>query len=330
MIKLKNLIETFNLNEITEKTVLYHRSWKKFKPGDIIDPSNSGNEGKDETGAHWLSKKFWEVKLEEYRRQHHQNQPSRFDCVYCSVIPQSAFIGKGYLYEVKPIGKIHVTMAYYIDLMGEINDRAERDYREWGRDVYDYPEKEREDAIKRMNERMWRSHHYEFEEMFERYWSKEHGDQLKSDTKWVEVLCEKVEVVSEFSEESHKHFKVGDRIRLKQDIEVDNFYGHKSSGNHELSEEELKRVLDTFHGKKNDSDWTKSYTLKIPKGTTGKISKSFIAAIRGRASSFSHIPYRSLVMTPDGFDIYIDLLSVVSKLTSHDKRVKTEDIIEKI
>jgi hypothetical protein len=107
---------------LSNNVTLYHRSPKKFKVGDTltaqVDPA---------TGNHWLAKKQYEKEMEEYRKKHYPNLPSRFNCIYSSFSPRSRFIGKGYLYAVKPIGKTHITDSKIIDQLGR-NSWKDDDY----------------------------------------------------------------------------------------------------------------------------------------------------------------------------------------------------------
>ena len=114
---LSEILREMRLDEITRDTVLYHRSMDKYKMGDIINPEKRPEAEKGE--SHWLSKKFTEKKLEEYRKKINPNAPSRFNCVFFSIVPRSAFTGKGYLYEVKPKGKFLVTLSYLINKIAE-------------------------------------------------------------------------------------------------------------------------------------------------------------------------------------------------------------------
>ncbi len=112
---LRRLIREALLREYTVSgnATLYHRSPQKFKVGDIltaqVDPA---------TGKHWQAKKKYEQEMEEYRKKNHPDLPSRFNCIFASFSPRSRFIGKGFLYAIKPIGKMHVTDSKFIDQIG--------------------------------------------------------------------------------------------------------------------------------------------------------------------------------------------------------------------
>jgi len=101
------------LFELSDNSTLYHRSFKKYKVGDIIQPSVG------KKGYHWSEDNVMEIGLEEFRKQNFPNRPSRSNCVYSSVIPRSRFSDKGYLYVVKLIGNYFMTDSLLIDQLNE-------------------------------------------------------------------------------------------------------------------------------------------------------------------------------------------------------------------
>ena len=111
MIKLKQILNEILLEEISERTTLYHRSPIKLSTGDVIKPKFT------EKGSHWLSDSPFEIAMEYYRQQYHKDKPSRLNCIYSSLIPRSRFVDKGYVYEIKPHGRILVTDSSMIDTM---------------------------------------------------------------------------------------------------------------------------------------------------------------------------------------------------------------------
>ncbi len=117
------------LTEISENVTLYHRSKYPMKVGDVVKPK------KDEDGKHWLEHVPAEIALELMRRKDFSNKPSRFNCVYSSVIPRSRFVDKGTLYVVKPRGKMLVTNSALIDEIHENFDRRSHDM--FGFDSYE-------------------------------------------------------------------------------------------------------------------------------------------------------------------------------------------------
>ncbi|HRW21679.1 MAG TPA: hypothetical protein P5509_06885 [Bacteroidales bacterium] len=119
---MKNRIPTFEnfqynldtqLYELSENSTLYHRSFNKYKVGDIIHPSVG------KKGTHWSEDDVMEIGLEEFRKENYPNRPSRANAVYSSVIPRSRFFDKGYLYVVKPIGNFFMTDSMLIDQLNE-------------------------------------------------------------------------------------------------------------------------------------------------------------------------------------------------------------------
>lgn len=126
MIKFKEIVLENLLAELSERNTLYHRSLKKMKVGDIIKPRM------DKTGSHWLASLPFELVLEEYRKEKFPNAPSRLNCIYSSVVPKSRFVDKGYLYIIKPIGKMLMTNSSYIDILADRFSREEIRYYDRG------------------------------------------------------------------------------------------------------------------------------------------------------------------------------------------------------
>ena len=339
---LKNILkESVLLNEITEDTMLYHRSFDKFKVGDIIDPSVKFGDAKN--GAHWLKSNFMEEKLEEARKNINPTAPSRFNCVYTSVIPNSAFSGKGYLYEVKPIGSFHTTLAYLINKMNNEFERgsAGRDYGRFPEKSHYKTDKEYQDAWKRYEkekaEYAWMNSEYRLEPLFEWYWKGINvGGGFKTNTKWIEVLCEKVKVVGVGGDESYKYLSIGDKVELMDDVKED-FYGYDASGNKMLPQEEIDRVVKDFNGKEEKSFGRSSWKITIPKGTKAKVKAAVLdqSAIKdfdtGDYKGSYVSQYRVLKLIPDGYDFYIDgRRHIYNKNYGKKYRVPVNDIFRKI
>lgn len=131
MIKLSHLLLEQLLSEISTNTPLYHRSLRKMNVGDAIEIP------KDDTGKHYLTSKIGELALEQERKEIAPDAPSRLNCVYSSLIPRSRFVDKGYLYRVKPTGRIFVADSTLIDTIMERFDREYYDYIS----RYDQPER---------------------------------------------------------------------------------------------------------------------------------------------------------------------------------------------
>ncbi len=93
---------------------LYHRSYVKFKIGDVLTAQKD-----PKTGQHWLMSHEHEQALERVRKQLHPDLPSRLDCVYASFVPHSRFLNKGHLYVIEPVGKVFVTDSRIIDEMAQ-------------------------------------------------------------------------------------------------------------------------------------------------------------------------------------------------------------------
>ena len=98
------------LFEMSQNATLYHRSTVKYNVGDEIKPQ----------GREYVKKSLFERALEAFRKKYFPNAPSRFDCVFASVVPRSRFRTKGYLYTVKlGSGNYLMTNSYLIDDMGK-------------------------------------------------------------------------------------------------------------------------------------------------------------------------------------------------------------------
>ena len=122
MIKLSHLLLEQLLNEISTNTPLYHRSLRKMNVGDAIEIPKDIT-----TNKHYLANKMGELALEQERLLEAPDAPSRLNCVYSSLIPRSRFVDKGYLYRVKPTGRIFVADSTLIDT---IMERFDREYYE--------------------------------------------------------------------------------------------------------------------------------------------------------------------------------------------------------
>lgn len=119
MIKLKNILLEQLLAEINENTPLYHRSLRKMVVGDAIEIHKEPSDGKQH-----LTTKMGEIAMEQLRKEKAPNAPSRLNCVYSSLIPRSRFVDKGYLYRIKPTGKIFMADSTLIDITMEKFDGA--------------------------------------------------------------------------------------------------------------------------------------------------------------------------------------------------------------
>ena len=135
MIKLSHLLLEQLLNEISTNTPLYHRSLRKMNVGDAIEIPKDLT-----TNKHYLANKMGELAMEQERLLEAPDAPSRLNCVYSSLIPRSRFVDKGYLYRVKPTGRIFVADSTLIDTIMERFDIEYYDYiRRY--DSYDQPER---------------------------------------------------------------------------------------------------------------------------------------------------------------------------------------------
>lgn len=242
------LFKQWLLNEINKNTILYHRSHDLLNAGDILTPTNEhGNE-------HWLKSKVTEKYIEEYRQQFAPDKPSRLDCVYCSVVPRSVFVSRRYLYEVKPIGKIHSTLAYIVnEIDNTFHNKIPSSF--IFKKLGDNPSRSEIDELK------WKYNKENLLDLFSQYWGDQNSSLFKKDPKWIEVLCEKVLVVKKAEEESDSVLRKGDKVVFKSDYTTD-FWWYENTGKN-LSLYEKKKILDDFKASNRN--------LSIPKGTRATI-----------------------------------------------------------
>jgi hypothetical protein len=196
---------------------------KKMEVGEIIKPKMN------DKGSHWLAEQPVEKAMELYRKKNFPDKPSRLNGIYCSVIPRSRFKDKGYLYAVKPIGKMLMTNSRYIDAIGdnwqrEMMQFSDR-YRDW---------KEALDNLKNEDTLLYLLDGY----LAHKYWE---GDG-KGDMEGIEVLCESAQVTEVINEEG---FHVGDNIMITEDDKV--------------------RVETTIYIEENKPKPTKNFIEKIKK-----------------------------------------------------------------
>ncbi len=334
---LKQILAELLLKEVTEDTVLYHRSFKNYKLGDIINPSSN-----EKSTDHYksFSNEGMEMYLEKYRKENHPELPSRGKCVYCSVVPRSAFYGKGYLYEVKPRGgPVLVTLANLINQMGSVWAQAERSV-----DRYESPrfrndfntDEGYQEYTKKRNEEIWFYAENRLNELFKFYWSgTNYSGAFKKDAKWIEVLCHSAEVVGVGGEESFKFFKKGDIVKTKIDLEFEVYMNEKEIKNDPDFFEKLKKI---YKDVKIPEKAYEPIQIVAPAGTKIKLEnvvmnqskfKSYKIGDDGIDNYLS--VYRSIFgYSVDEPKIPLDLRRVLWKKNYGKKaQVKLEDLIEK-
>ena len=332
MILLTEILKSMLL-EISNDTVLYHRSFKKYNVGDVISPNESAT-------GHYGNLSDMEVYMEAYRQEFHPEAPPRGKCIYCSVVPNSAFYGKGIIYEVKPRGKFLVTLASLINLAAREWERSERRNGDDRRSRIDFDTDEDYKQYKKdLAEDIWYGAQYELKKIFEWYWSgKNVNGAFKKDSKWIEVLCESVEVVGVRGEDSFKYLKQNDHVKLRRDITIDSF-GRVLSNPTRWTKEEAEEIVKKYGGTVENNYGSISIKgMTIPKGTELQVVSSVINQSKFKSSDIGQQPmnnyldvYRRLVMVPIDDDIFVDIRSVLWNL-NYGKRhmTKTEDIFEKL
>jgi len=331
MNKLEKIIAILDneiLLEISERTILYHYSENEYEEGEIVDYKKLLPSEKEKR---WLENKFIEKKLEEFREKFAPHRPSRFKSVFCSVVPSSAFKGKGILYEVKPIGKTFTTFAY---LINEINKTFN--------DVsYIYAAKIGVlDNEEEFNKYKWKTNKEKLYQLFADYWKvKAKIDReiytprnleslMKKNPKWIEILCEKAKVIKVVGRPS-EYLKKGDKVRFKETIKV-SYYGYDASGNKKVSDEKKKKIIKDFNGKVDKESFLKDdWILIIPKNTIGEIlSVDYSQSpLKGTESwKIDRGKYKKARIKIDNYNFTVTLpLSL-----KEERNLKIEDIIERI
>lgn len=324
MIKLvEQLLSESLLTEISENTSLYHRSYKKMEPGEIIKPHIADG---------GLSYKFSELALEEERKLTAPNAPSRLNCVFSSLIPRSRFVDKGYLYRIKPIGKIFLADSTLIDV---ITEKFEREYYDRiGR--YDQQERKHyEEDFKKKPSMLLQFLPYDANYYWEGYvpeFSK-HGKQALRD---IEVLSDSAKVL-EVVQESEKStpFVVGDivevtepkKIRASLTIYFNSKYEKKDEPKANLSTDEMADLLHKIKNQVFDgvdpepskySDSTYDFLGHLKKGARLRVINlaSSIRGGDGRSQINTGRKYESLM-----FDFFLDGKEIHRGAKKNDKNI---------
>lgn len=218
------------LFELSQNSTLYHRSSKKLKIGDKIFP-------KLKKGSHWLELKSMEIALEYLRQKEYSNRPSRFSCIYASVIPRSRFIDKGYLYAIKPVGNLFMTDSRLIDKLGESFDRNMYDRYNDFEEHKELIKKAKEGDINALEELR-----YMLPYDANLYWK---GTQ-KAPIKDLEILCESA-IVTEEIEENTKRLKINQTVKITEEKLYANltlFFNSKNNAKESFTEEQIQKLVE--------------------------------------------------------------------------------------
>jgi len=324
MIKLSHLFLEQLLNEISVNTPLYHRSLRKMNVGDTVEIPKDSTSGK-----HYLASfKMGEIALEQRRKEIAPNAPSRLNCVYSSLIPRSRFVDKGYLYRVKPTGRIFVADSTLID---SIMEQFDREYYEY---ISRYDQSERkniEDSLIKNPSRL--TGYLPYEAYY--YWKGETPNVAalgKSALRDIEVLSDGA-IVTEVISESEKStpFVMGDDVvvtesgKLKALLELYiNSKGEDVKPNY--TPEEINDLLnyignEIFDGVKAEpSKYTEnSYDFigNLKKGAKLKII-NLASNIRGgrSGSNIAAGKYETIM-----FDFYVDGKLISRNRKNNDKNI---------
>ena len=317
MIKLSHLLLEQLFREISTDTPLYHRSLRKMNVGDAIEIPKEPNSGK-----HALTSKIGELAMEQERLLEAPDAPSRLNCVYSSLIPRSRFVDKGYLYRVKPTGRIFVADSTLIDT---IMERFDREYYEYI-SRYDQPERKEieQDLLQnpsRLTEFLPSEAYY--------YWKGSAPN--KNTLRDIEVLSDGA-IVTEVVSESEKStpFVMGDDVVVtesnKLKASLDLYINSKTMAKGEevksdLTEQEINDLLnyignEIFDGVKSENKYSAiNFKGYLKKGAKLKII-SLSSNIRGGRDNTKKGKYETIM-----FDFYYN-----NKLISRNKKVNDKNI----
>lgn len=319
MIKLTHLFLEQLLSEISTNTSLYHRSLRKMNVGDTIEIP------KDASGKHGLSSKLGEIALEQLRKEDAPDAPSRLNCVYSSLIPRSRFVDKGYLYRVKPTGRIFTADSSLIDT---IMERFDREYYEY---IGRYDGAERKNIEQELIKNPTRLTGYLPMEAYY-YWKGSLPNlSNKSALRDIEVLSDGA-IVTELISEDEKStpFVNGDNVvvtesgKLKASLDLyinSKLVSKDEESKPDLTEKEIYDLLnyignEIFDGVKSENKYG-AITFKgyLKKGAKLKII-SLASVIRGGRRNTAKGKYETIM-----FDFYYN-----DKLISRNKKVNDKNI----
>jgi len=179
----------------------YHRSFNQFSVGKVLDPITRFGTISDKKHPYRESLVF--SKLEDFREKYHLDKPSRFSCIFCTMIPNSAYKDRGNLYEVDVIGRIYTTNGFYINKMICLWDKTKEVvtkkseyslrnyYSKYGSDIIS-AEREYTENLDNLKNEIWETSKSEFEILFDSYWNHKTEN---LDVSWVEILCDKVKII---------------------------------------------------------------------------------------------------------------------------------------
>ena len=321
MIKLSHLLLEQLLREISTDTPLYHRSLRKMNVGDAIEIPKEPSSGK-----HYLASKMGELALEQERLLEAPNAPSRLSCVYSSLIPRSRFVDKGYLYRVKPTGKIFVADSTLIDT---IMERFDREYYEH---VSRYDQPLRKEIEQDLLQNPSKLTNYLPREAYE-YWMGEKPNIAafgKAALRDIEVLSDGA-IVTEVVSESEKStpFVMGDdvvvtesnKLKASLDLYINSTTAKGDEVKSNYTPEEINDLLnyignEIFDGVKSENRYGAiNFKGYLKKGAKLKII-SLASNIRGGRDNTKKGKYETIM-----FDFYYN-----NKLISRNKKVNDKNI----
>lgn len=319
MIKLSHLLLEQLLNEISTNTPLYHRSLRKMNVGDAIEIPKDLT-----TNKHYLANKMGELALEQERKEIAPDAPSRLNCVYSSLIPRSRFVDKGYLYRVKPTGRIFVADSTLIDT---IMERFDIEYYDYIRRYDSYDQQERKAIEQELLQNPSRLTEFLPSEAYY-YWKGSVPN--KNTLRDIEVLSDGA-VVTEVVSESEKStpFVMGDdvvvtesnKLKASLDLYINSTTAKGDEVKSNYTPEEINDLLnyignEIFDGVKSENRYGAiNFNGYLKKGAKLKII-SLVSNIRGGRDNTKKGKYETIM-----FDFYYN-----NKLISRNKKVNDKNI----
>jgi hypothetical protein len=207
----------------------------------------------------------------------------------------------------------------------------------------DTAKKEYENHKKWMEELVWNRCGYEMEQLFEWYWKgvNYNGDSYQKDKKWIEVLCERVQIVSVGGEESLTTYQKDDRLKLLNKTKFRLYFCaggfYKSDGNSRYSEEETREILNKLkqNGVKLEEPVKEysPYYIEFPKGTIFDVKRIRVNEIPSKSLGDNQRSYKSkynnLTISPEGFDMSIEATDSITGEYPHNSKYTDFDKIFK-
>lgn len=328
----KQYVQKQPLLEITEKSTLYWRSKDNFEVGDVI--KSAKDRGKDPA----IEEHNYEQLLEYYRQKNYPSKPSRFNCVYLSVVPRSVFLAKGQLYVVNPQGNTHITNASYIDdIIRQLEMSVPRSRR------YDLDEDLLHDDRLEYYKEMIDEDRFEEEapkklvNLIDRYWSPSISQSQK---KVIEVLADSAVIIDKI-DESKKDIRENDMVRFTNDVRI-TWHAYYEDGNTRIEDEgELTEIIEYFEQnpqtkilKRDDSSAVLDLQIRIKEGTKARVKDIQMAKYKGQVDRTGLMrKYRKVDVKLEGMpeNVVISLMPIsIREIYGETGKISVERVLEVI